>query len=308
VLSSYFEFNIFGLCIFAKNISHHMIRKITPIIPEYWHMDGGVAFGVVPKGIWNKLYPSDENNNLRIVNRLLLVETSSRLMLINSGFGNKRHDKYYQFKYFSKKIPLSECIFKAGYRPEDITDVVFTHLHDDHCGGTTVRNPETGQSQPLIPGANYWISEKQWQWALNPNPREAASYFPDNLLPLENSGRLNLLSPLDQPFANEQIELRHFDGHTSGQMIPLLTMNNKIYVYISDFIPSSVHIPLPYIAAVDIQPLITLKEKEAFLMEAVQGEYVLVFEHDAMSEACKVVFTDKGFQAISSGLLTTFFE
>jgi glyoxylase-like metal-dependent hydrolase (beta-lactamase superfamily II) len=284
-----------------------MIRKIISVIPEYWHMDGGVAFGVVPKGIWNKLYPADENNNLSIVNRLLLVETHERLLLINAGFGNKRPERYYQFKYFSKKTSLNECILNAGYRPEDISDVVFTHLHDDHCGGATFLNTETGHSEPLFPNANFWISEQQWHWALNPNPREAASYFPDNLLPLEKSGKLKLLSPDEQPFADENIELRHFDGHTSGQMIPLMRMNGKTYVYISDFIPSSVHIPLPYIAAVDIQPLITLKEKESFLMEAASEGYVIVFEHDAMVEACKVVLTDKGFQSAASGFLSSFF-
>jgi len=274
-----------------------MVKNISLIIPEHWHMDGGVAFGVVPKGIWNKLYPSDENNNLYIVNRLMLVETDDRLILVNTGFGNKRNDKYYSFKYISKRTPLLQCIAEAGYSADDVTDVIFTHLHDDHCGGTTAIHPEKGDSVPVLNNARYWISEKQWNWALNPNPREAASYFPDNLLPLLHSDKLTLLQPENQPFLNDGIELHHFDGHTGGQMIPILSYKNRTIVFTSDLIPSAAHIPLPYIASVDINPIEALKEKEAFLKKAVDFNYILIFEHDAFTESCIVVKTEKGYTA-----------
>jgi glyoxylase-like metal-dependent hydrolase (beta-lactamase superfamily II) len=274
-----------------------MIKKISLIIPEHWHMDGGVSFGVVPKGIWNKSYPANEDNNLYIVNRLPLVETDNRLILFNTGYGNKRPEKYYQFKYIKKQTPLAECIREAGYHPDDITDVVYTHLHDDHCGGGTYVSDDNGKVMPVFGSARHWISAKQWEWALNPNPREAASYFPDNLLPLQEAGVLNLLQPGEQPFAGDDILLRHYDGHTAGQMIPLIQYRGKTIVYASDFIPSSTHIPLPYIASVDIAPLTSLSEKESFLEEAAEKKFILVFEHDTVSEACTVVKTEKGFFA-----------
>ncbi len=285
-----------------------MIKKISLIIPEHWHMDGGVAFGVVPKGIWSKMYPADENNNLYIVNRLFLIETEQKLILVNAGYGNKRSEKYYQFKYIKEQTPISKCIENAGYRVDNVTDVVFTHLHDDHCGGATYYNSEKEKSLPLFDKARFWISKKQWHWALNPNPREAASYFPDNLLPLEESERLHLLTPDEQPFENEDIMLRHYDGHTSGQMIPFMKYQGKTIVYASDFIPSSVHIPLPYIASVDINPLASLAEKEEFLTEAAANKYILVFEHDAIAEACTVKHTEKGFIADEIKLLSQFLE
>jgi glyoxylase-like metal-dependent hydrolase (beta-lactamase superfamily II) len=278
-----------------------MIRKITTVIPEHWHMDGGVAFGVVPKGIWSKLYPVDENNNLHIVNRLVLIETDKRLFLVNTGFGDKRSDKYYQFKYISSRTKLSDCISDAGYHPDEVTDLIFTHLHDDHCGGATIVNHQSEQAEPLLKNAKYWISENQWNWALNPNPREAASYFQDNFTPLNESGNLNLLKVNEQPFSDEGIELRYFEGHTSGQMIPVMKYSGNTVVFVSDFIPSAFHIPLPFIASVDIAPLLTLSEKETFLEEVVKHGYILLFEHDFVHEACRVIMTEKGYTAYGAG-------
>lgn len=283
-----------------------MVRKISLIVTENWHMDGGVAFGVVPKGIWNKSYPANDDNNLHIVNRLLLVETDRRLILFNAGFGNKRTEKYYKFKYITHSMPLGNCIESAGYSPDEVTDLVFTHMHDDHCGGATCNDQSSGKVIPVFNFARFWISEKQWNWALNPNPREAASYFPDNLLPISDSDRLTLLKPEDQPFLDEGISLRHYNGHTAGQMIPLISFQDKIVVYISDFIPSSAHIPLPYIASVDISPLETLSEKEEFLREAVTNNYILVFEHDSIHESCQVNFSEKAYVAENSGSFSNF--
>ncbi len=278
-----------------------MIRKISLLISEHWHMDGGVAFGVVPKGIWNKSYPADENNNLHIVNRLVLVETDKKLILFNAGFGNKRSEKYYSFKYITRAVSVNDCIQSAGYRPEDVTDVVFTHLHDDHCGGATCIDKNTGLVKPFLTSAKYWISEKQWHWAINPIPREAASYFGDNLLPLMDSGMLTLLNEDEQPFEDEGISFRHYNGHTAGQMIPFMNYKSRIVVYVSDFIPSSVHIPLPYVASVDISPMDTLTEKESFLDEAFKNNYILLFEHDSISESCLVSKSEKGYTAERAG-------
>jgi glyoxylase-like metal-dependent hydrolase (beta-lactamase superfamily II) len=284
-----------------------MVKMISLPVTERWHMDGGVAFGVVPKGIWKKVYPANDDNNLAIVNRIMLIETTNRLILVNAGFGNKRNEKYYSFKHITESAPLTHCIENAGYRPDDITDLIFTHLHDDHCGGATYFENTLQKTVPVFSKAKFWISQKQWKWALNPNAREAASYFKDNLIPLEESGRLNLLETNEQPFENEGITLRHYDGHTGGQMIPFINVKNKIVIYISDFIPSSAHIPLPYIASVDIAPLTALEEKEKFLEEAVSKEFIIVFEHDAYTEACRIEKTEKGFQAIHQGSFSDFF-
>lgn len=307
VLWAYLVRNMQNKDFFVSLYLKTMIRKISTVITEYWHMDGGVAFGVVPKSIWSKLYPVDENNNLQIVNRLMLIETDHRLILVNSGFGSKRTEKYYQYKYITSQINLRDCIEHAGYHPDAITDLIFTHLHDDHCGGATYIS-QLNQPELVLKNAEYWISEKQWNWALNPNSRETASYFPDNLIPLEKSGKLKLLKENEQPFMDEEIELRYFDGHTSGQMIPVMKYSGKFVVYISDFIPSSFHIPLPYIASVDIAPLTTLSEKEAFLEEAFQNDYIFVFEHDAMHEACRVIKTEKGYATAGAGDFQTLME
>jgi len=283
-----------------------MIQKITTIIPEHWAMDGGVSFGVVPKSLWNKLYPADDMNNLYIVNRLLLVETQNKKILINTGYGNKRNEKYYSYKFFKSRESLSDCLLKIGVSTDDITDVIYTHLHDDHCGGGTEFSNDGSQVVPVFKNANYHISQKQWEWALNPNPREAASYFTDNLLPLKEFGKLKLHSVEIQEFESDGILLKHFNGHTAGQMIPVMKMNGKTFVYVSDFIPSYVHLPLPYIAAVDISPLDTLAEKASFLKEAADNGYILVFEHDTQCEACTVGVTEKGFTADKIGRMNDF--
>jgi glyoxylase-like metal-dependent hydrolase (beta-lactamase superfamily II) len=289
----------------CKFANKKMIRKITSIIPEHWRMDGGVAFGVVPKSIWKKFYPAADDNTISIVNRCLLIETDNNLVLINAGFGNKRNEKYYSYKYFEQQTPLVECIRKAGYEPENITHVILTHLHDDHCGGIT--HMIDGEAKPLFPNAQHIISKAQWEWALNPNAREGASYFNDNLLPLEASGNLTLIEPNEQPLKELNIQLHHFDGHTKGQIIPYIDFNGQTMVYVSDFIPSSAHIPLPYIASVDIFPFTTLTEKQTFLENAHEHKHILIFEHDTDIEACLVEKTEKGFVASKQGAFSQFF-
>lgn len=274
-----------------------MIKSIHALIPEKWNIDGGVAFGVVPKGIWGKqINHIGSDNNIPIVNRCLLVETKTKLILVNTGFGNKRDEKYYNYKYINFSQNIEKCINKIGYDVNDITDVLFTHLHDDHCGGATKYN-SNNESEIIFKNARFWISKNQWEWAVNPNPREAASYFLDNLMPLKNSGNLNLLEDKESPFLYQDIEFRYFNGHTNGQIIPFLKFNDKILVYVSDFIPSIYHIPIPYVASVDIFPLIALQEKQIFLEEAFENNYFLIFEHDNKNEVCTVGKNEKGYFA-----------
>ncbi len=268
--------------------------KITAITADLWKMDGGVAFGVVPKSLWTKVYPEDEDNLVRIATRCLLIQTEDRNILIDTGMGNKRGEKYYSYKYRFGDECLIQPLKNAGLSPTEITDVIFTHLHDDHVGGATFINAE-GKVEELFKNARYWVSASHWQWSKSSNKREAAAYFTDNLDPLEKSGRLNLIK--EEGNWIDGIEFRIFNGHTRGQLIPLIQINNKTLVFTADFIPAKANIPIAYIPAVDIEPLVTMQEKEAFLKEAFDKGYILMFEHDYYCEACSLKHTEKGIEA-----------
>lgn len=270
--------------------------KINQLITEEWRIDGGVAFGVVPKTIWTKFYQSDENNLIRICNRLLLIETNGSLILIDTGFGEKRDSKYYMYKYIDRQTPLRTAINSLGYNVEEVTDVIFTHLHDDHSGGAVEYIDD--QYIPVCKNATHWVSEQQLKWALNPNPREAASYFKDNIQVLIDTGILKTVSKNGTLFPG--IDFMLYDGHTAGQIIPLIKTLEGTIAYMADFIPSKAHIPLPYVAGVDIQPLKTLEEKSRFLERAVSNRYTLCFQHDYYNECCKVELTDKGYRGCDS--------
>jgi glyoxylase-like metal-dependent hydrolase (beta-lactamase superfamily II) len=277
--------------------------KLTIIQAEKWKMDGGVIFGVVPKTIWGKNYTADENNLLEIYNRLLLVETEGRKILFDVGFGTKQNDKYYSYKYIQSPTTAKQALEKAGYGVEEITDIVFTHLHDDHCGGATEYDKENN-IVPVFPNANYWLTKEQWDWAINPNSREIASFLKENLLALEETKKLHFVKNNDVFIPG--IEARVMDGHTRGQLIPIITYKNKKLVFVADFIPSSAHLPLPYLASVDIEPLAALREKADFLEEALTENYTLFFEHDAYVESCDLEMTNKGIKAKSTFSLDEF--
>jgi glyoxylase-like metal-dependent hydrolase (beta-lactamase superfamily II) len=268
--------------------------KLTPIDVDYWKMDGGVAFGVIPKSLWKKVYPEDSDNLIRIATRILLIETGEMKILIDTGMGDKRGEKYYSYKYRFGGEGLISPLAKAGLSPADITDIVFTHLHDDHVGGATYLN-DAGESAEFFPNARYWCSASHWEWSKSSNKREAAAYFKDNLSPLETSGRLNLIEKEGKWI--DSVEFRIFNGHTRGQLIPVIKIKDQTLVFAADFIPSKANIPISYIPAVDIEPLVTMKEKEAFLDEALQGDYILMFQHDYYHEACRLVQTEKGTAA-----------
>jgi glyoxylase-like metal-dependent hydrolase (beta-lactamase superfamily II) len=265
--------------------------KIFPVIAENWKMDGGVAFGVVPQIIWKKLAAPDEFNRIKITSRCLLVEEGKMLMLIDSGMGRKQSEKYYSYRHLFGEENLMDSFKKMGYSFDDVTDVLFTHLHDDHCGGA-VKIDVDGNPELVFKNARYYCSEEQWNWAMNPNKREVGSFFKENLLPIYNSGKLTLLK--QEGFLTENISYRFFHGHTQGLVVPFINNKSKTIVFLADFIPASSHLPLPFIASVDIQPLIALKEKETFLKEAAEHNYFLVFEHDYETECCTVTNSDKG--------------
>jgi glyoxylase-like metal-dependent hydrolase (beta-lactamase superfamily II) len=265
--------------------------KLFPLIADNWKMDGGVAFGVVPKSIWSRFHKADDLNMINITTRCLLIIHYKRKILIDAGLGDKRNEKYYAVRYREPGINILNSLDEQGFSADDITDVLFTHLHDDHVGAATRYN-EKGLSECVFKNAQYWVSKTHWDWAMNPNKREGAAYFTDNLLPLQESGRLNLLEEGNQPF--EQITLKIYNGHTRGQIIPYIHTDNHTVVYMGDFIPTQTNIPIPFVPSVDIEPLVSLQEKEEFLNEAVNKKYILFFEHDAANECCTVKQSEKG--------------
>lgn len=269
--------------------------ELYSINAENWKMDGGAVFGVVPKTIWKKNYPADEKNNVPMKSRCLLVDQGDRKILIDTGMGRKQNEKYYQYKYLSHDEDLVTNLRNQRFEPEDITDVLFTHLHDDHVGGAVYQGSD-GSYKLTFPNARHYVSREQYEWAVKPNPREAASYFKENFEPVNDVHKLIFLERTDHsPF--KDIELRFFDGHTRAQVIPIIHSRDKKIVFIADFIPSVAHIPLPYIASVDIEPLKSLEEKEIFLKEALENEYIFFYEHDGFHECSTLKQTQKGIRA-----------
>lgn len=266
--------------------------KLIPIIADTWKLDGGVAFGVVPRVIWEGVYPSDEHNRVPIVSRCLLVDTGSRRILFEAGMGRKQPVRYYEVRGVDAGGGVAAGLAEHGYSPEDITDVVFTHLHDDHVGGAVIRNPE-GSLELLFAGARHYCSASQWKWAMQPNSREAASYFPENLLPLKDS--IILLEGKEALFEGIRFEI--FNGHTMGQLVPHIFDGERTWVYAADFIPSHAHIHVPFVTSMDIQPLVAMEEKQHFLDIAIERKYMLIYEHDSMMEASELISTEKGFRA-----------
>jgi len=234
---------------------------------------------------------ADENNMMPIVTRCLLIRTDEKLILVDTGMGNKRDEKYYKVRFRKPEISIEKSLKEIGYFPGDITDILFTHLHDDHVGAAIITDA-SGRFVPLFPNATYHCLRAQWDWAIHPNKREGASYFKDNLLPLLESGRLNFIDPEEEWIPG--VQLRVYNGHTMGQLIPYIVYQDKTIVFCGDFIPTSFNIPLPFVPAVDIQPLVTMDEKTKFLNEAVSNGYILLFEHDPFNECCTLKQTGKG--------------
>ncbi len=270
----------------------------------YFKLDGGAMFGVVPKSIWNKLNPSDENNMCPWALRSLLIEDGNRRILIDNGMGDKQDAKFFGHYYLHGNDTLDTSLARHGFTRADITDVILTHLHFDHCGGSIVR--EGDLLVPAFPNAVYWSNEDHWKWATSPNDREKASFLKENILPIKESGQLEFIEVPEKgltansllssiPFS-ENIVIRFVNGHTDKMMLPQISFGGKTLVYMADLLPSVGHIPLPYVMAYDMFPLTTLQEKRSFLQEAVDKDYILFFEHDPVNECCTLHNTEKGIR------------
>ena len=266
----------------------------------YFKLDGGAMFGVVPKSIWNKINPADENNLCSWALRCLLIEDGNRLILVDNGMGNKQDEKFFGHYYLHGNDTLDKSLAVHGFTKDDITDMVLTHLHFDHCGGSIVR--EGDKLVTAFKNATYWSNERHWKWATEPNDREKASFLKENILPIQQSGQLKFIenSGADLPAAQagfpESIMIRQAFGHTDAMMLPQLNYKGRTIIYMADLLPSAGHIPLPYVMAYDMFPLTTLNEKKSFLTEAQQNDYVLFFEHDPLIECCTLQMTEKGIR------------
>lgn len=270
-----------------------MSAKIHPFITEYWKIDGGICFGVIAKSTWSKLITPDENNLIFVASRCLFIESGARKILIDTGIGNKFDEKFYAYHHRSEVRTAAQCILDLGFDPEEVTDVIFTHLHWDHVGGATYKN-DKGESALFFPNATHWCSKAGWEWALNPSPREKKAFYKEDLFPLMNSEKLRFIEEAG-PF-DENIHLSIMNGHTIGQLIPTINTAKGPVIFSGDFIPSKSHIPVPYTPSQDIQPLITMNEKISLYDKTADQDFTLIFQHDSMHECCKIISTEKGFQ------------
>ena len=269
--------------------------KLYSINTGYFKLDGGAMFGVVPKSIWNKLNPADENNLCNWALRCMLVEEGNKLILIDNGNGNKQDEKFWSHYYLNGDDTLDKSLAKYGFTADDITDVILTHLHFDHCGGSI--KIENGKLVPAFKNATYWSNEKHWNWAVHPNEREKASFLKENILPIQESGQLKFQDTnIKQSSIHPEISFLYVSGHTEAMMIPHINYNGRTVVFVADLLPSAAHIPLPYVMAYDMFPLTTLIEKKAFLKEAVENNYILFFEHDPKIECCTLHQTERGIR------------
>jgi glyoxylase-like metal-dependent hydrolase (beta-lactamase superfamily II) len=272
--------------------------KLHVLNTGYFKLDGGAMFGVVPKTMWQKTNPADENNMCSWALRSLLIEDGNRLMLIDTGIGDKQSEKFFSHYYLYGNDSLHGNLAKLGFHADDITDVFLTHLHFDHCGGAIAWNNEKTSYRPVFKNATYWSTEKHWEWATNPNPREKASFLSENILPIQESGQLKFIERTSDFTQNAfpNIDVLFVDGHTESMMIPQIQYKDKTIVFMADLLPSVGHIPLPYVMGYDTRPLITLGEKAKFLNDAASKEYVLFLEHDSVNECCTLQETEKGIR------------
>ena len=268
--------------------------KLHTIDTGLFKLDGGAMFGVVPKTIWQKTNPADANNMCTWAMRCLLIEDGDRLTLIDTGIGDKQEEKFFSHYYLHGDDTLDKSLAAKGFSRADITDVFLTHLHFDHCGGAIIRQGD--KLVPAFENATYWSNEKHWDWAVNPNAREKASFLKENILPIQESGQLKFIDTQDGVEFQPGIRVRFANGHTDAMMLPEIEYKGKTIVYMADLLPSTGHLPLPYVMAYDMFPLKTLEEKKSFLTEAVEKEYILYLEHDSVTECCTLQQTEKGIR------------
>ena len=271
--------------------------KLYPIESGNFKLDGGAMFGVVPKTIWNKTNPADANNLIDIAARCLLIEDGNRLILIDTGMGNKQSDKFFGYYSLWGTHSLDGSLAKYGFHRDDITDIFMTHLHFDHCGGSVQWNSDKTGYEPAFKNAKYWSNENHWEWATKPNAREKASFLAENILPMQESGQLNFIKRPESDFLSQSelgFGIFFADGHTEKQMIPHIQYQDKMIVFCADLLATAGHIPLPYVMGYDTRPLLTMPEKAKFLNAAADHNHYLFLEHDAHNQIITVEHTEKG--------------
>lgn len=283
--------------------------KIYPIEAGNFKLDGGAMFGVVPKSLWQRTNPADDNNMIDMAARCLLIEDGDRLTLIDTGMGDKQSDKFFGYYFLWGDHSLDKSLAAHGFHRDDITDVFLTHLHFDHSGGAIKRN-EKGNLVPAFAKAKYWSNEDHWQWATEPNAREKASFLKENILPIQESGQLDFIQNKGRYTEDTPLGFDIFfaDGHTDKQMIPLFEYQGKKLAYAADLLPTAGHIPLPYVMGYDTRPLLTLDEKKEFLQKAADENIYLILEHDPYNQIITVKHTEKGVRLDKTFTFTELFN
>lgn len=285
--------------------------KLYPIEAGNFKLDGGAMFGIVPKSLWNRTNPADQNNMIELATRCLLIENGNRLTLIDNGMGDKQDEKFFSYYYLWGDFSLESSLKKYGFHPDDITDVFLTHLHFDHCGGSVKWNKSRTGLETTFKNAQYWSNKDHWKWATEPNRRERASFLTENIIPIRESGQLNFISQPDGDFAESHemdFDILFVDGHTDKQMLPHIKFKGKTLVYVADLLPTAGHLPLPYVMGYDTRPLLTLSEKEKFLNRAATEKFYLFLEHDVHNPIITVKHTEKGVRIDGKFSLNEFFN
>lgn len=267
--------------------------KLHSIDTGFFKLDGGAMFGVVPKSIWQRTNPADDRNLCTWATRLMLIEDGKRLTLVDTGIGDKQDEKFFSHYYMHGDDTLDKSLNKLGFHRDDITDVILTHLHFDHCGGAIVREGE--KLLPAFKNARYWSNKDHWEWAVNPNPREKASFLKENILPIQESGQLNFID-INSPQYDSEIDMRFAYGHTEAMMLPQIQYKGKTILYMADLLPSVGHIPIAYVMGYDVRPLVTMQERQDYWKEIVDNEYIMFLEHDSVHECATLQYTEKGIR------------